>query len=371
VHYAVQRKADALILCGDTFKDVNPSSTLLKMFANRLHKLTSEGIQVLMLLGNHDSPKTIGRAAPPEVFEELRLTGLYVFSEPSFIDLHSSDGSKLRIFALPYRHPIHIAAKVEEVGAEKVGLDRNKLLLAFQEEIKRNIEIFTKAGKKDAQIGILAAHLFVEGARRGAERIYIVGEEFAIPPSMLESHAFDFVALGHVHSHQTIRGKVPIVYAGSLERIDFSEADEQKGFVEIVYENRSLEWKFIPIETRRMVKLRVDCTSVESPDKLVADKINEAQIEDAIVRLILTVRPGIQVDLNLIRERLAPSFWYQVSFERILEKVASTSQWESLNPHGTLTRYLKTLKLSKEDIELVEKLGHEIIAEVLAETEET
>jgi len=360
-----------LILCGDTFKDISPSSTLLKMFASRLHKLTSEEIKVVMLLGNHDSSKTVGRAAPPEVFDELKLKGVHVFAKPDFIDVKSKDGVKARIFALPYRHPIHIAAKVEKVGAAKVELDRNALLAAFQAEIKRNLEIFTKAGKKRADIGILAAHLFVEGARRGAERIYIVGEEFAVPSSMLQSDVFDHIALGHVHSHQVVSGKVPAVYAGSLERIDFSEADEQKGFVDITYEDGQLAWKFIPVEVRPMVKLEVDCTLSNDATNLVSSKVEKANVKDAIVRLVLKVKPETRIDLDAIRDRLSSAFWHQVIFERITEvqPIPSTVAWGSLNPHETLARYLKTVRLSDEGRELVSKLGDEIVDEVVSEAE--
>ena len=370
--YSIQRKADVLILCGDTFKDVSPSSTLLKMFASRLHKLTSENIKVVMLLGNHDSPKTVGRAAPPEVFDELKLKGVHVFAKPDFIDLKSKEGEKLRIFALPYRHPMHIAARVEKVAATKVELDRNELLTAFQTEIKRNLEIFSKAGKKGAKIGILAAHLFVEGSRRGAERIYIVGEEFAVPPSILQSKAFDYIALGHVHSHQVLSGKVPTVYAGSVERIDISEADEQKGFIDITYEGRRLGWKFIPIETRPMTKLEIDCTRAEEATRLVTEKIEKTRVKDSIVRLILKVKPETHVDLELIHRKLEPSFWHQTIFDRVVEAQPSrmTTSWGSLDPHETMARYLKTMKLSAEDRELAAKLGHQIVDEVLMETEE-
>ena len=371
VDYAVDSKADALILCGDTFKDISPSSTLLKMFATRIRRLTSEEIKVLILLGNHDSPKTVGRAAPPEVFDELKLPSVYVFAKPDFVDLESKDGEGFRVFTLPYRHPIHIAARAEKTEPMKVELDRTQLLTAFQTEIKRNLEIFNRAGKKGAEVGILAAHLFVEGARRGAERIYIVGEEFAIPPGMLQSEAFDFVALGHVHSHQILPGKVPTVYAGSLERIDFSEADEQKGFVDITYRNGSLAWKFIPVETRRMVKLEVDCTGTKDVSKLLAEEIEKAHVRDSIVRLVLTVKPETHVDLDMIREKLTSAFWHQVDFDRIFEKRAAltTAALGSLNPHETFARYLATVKLSERDAELIRKVGDEIVDEVLSEVE--
>jgi len=343
------------------------------MFASRLHKLTSEEIKVVILLGNHDSPKTVGRAAPPEVFDELKLKGVHVFAKPDFIDIKSKDGVKARIFTLPYRHPIHIAAKIEKAGAAKVELDRNALLAAFQAEIKRNLEIFMKAGKKRANVGILAAHLFVDGARRGAERIYIVGEEFAVPPSMLQSDVFDYIALGHVHSHQVVSGKVPAVYAGSLERIDFSEADEQKGFVDITYEDGQLAWKFIPVEIRPMVKLELDCTQSKDATKLIDSKIEKAKVKDAIVRLILKIKPETRIDRDEIHDKLSSAFWHQIIFDRVTEAhpIPTTVTWGSLNPHETLARYLKTVKLSDEDRELVGKLGDEIVDEVLSEVEET
>jgi len=323
------------------------------------------------LLGNHDSPKSVGRAAPPEVFDELRLKGVHVFSKPDFIDLQSRDDSRLRIFALPYRHPIHAAAKVEKATAAKVQLDRNAVLEAFHAEIKRNLEIFTKVGKKGAEVGILAAHLFVEGARRGAERIYIVGEEFAVPPSMLQSNVFDYIALGHVHSYQEIPGKVPTIYAGSLEKIDFSEADEQKVFIDITYEHGQLAWKPIRVETRPMIKLDVDCTEATDATKLIADRIEKANVRDAIVRLVLKVKPETYMNQDEIHSKLSSAFWHQIVFERVAEAqpTSATVTWTSLNPHETLARYLKAARLSDEDRELIGKLGGEIVNEVLSEAE--
>jgi len=368
VNYAIERNADVVLLCGDTFKDVSPSSTLLKMFANRIYQLTSKEIEVIVLLGNHDTPKTVGRAAPMEVFDELKLSRVHIFNKPDAIDLTSRDGVKLRIFALPYKHPIHVAAKAEKARLAKVELDTNELMAAFQAEIENNIRAFTKIGKGDAQVGILAAHLLVEGARRGAERVYILGAEFAVPSRMLQSDSFDFVALGHVHSYQTLPNKVPMVYSGSLEKVDFSEADEKKGFVDITYEGGMLQWKFVPVKTRRMINMELDCTETKDPTKLIAESIEKIKINDAIVRLILKIRPSIHLDLDLIRERLVPAFWHQVKFERTFEKPnEATAVWRSLNPHETLEQYLKAAKLSEDERRVVGRLGNEIIEEVLSE----
>jgi exonuclease SbcD len=63
VGYAVDKTADVILLCGDIFKDGNPTPTLLKMFASRLRKILSKNIKVIIIPGNHDSPKTTGKRA--------------------------------------------------------------------------------------------------------------------------------------------------------------------------------------------------------------------------------------------------------------------------------------------------------------------
>ena len=60
IDYATQNDADMFLLCGDTFKDPNPNSTVLKMFANRLSRLSRENIQTVIILGNHDARQEVG-----------------------------------------------------------------------------------------------------------------------------------------------------------------------------------------------------------------------------------------------------------------------------------------------------------------------
>ena len=51
-------------------------------------------------------------------------------------------------------------------------------------------------------------------------------------PSQLAIEPFDYVALGHLHRYQNLKsyGYPAIVYSGSIERIDFGERKEEKGF---------------------------------------------------------------------------------------------------------------------------------------------
>ncbi|MBS7650885.1 MAG: exonuclease SbcCD subunit D [Candidatus Bathyarchaeia archaeon] len=372
IDYTLSNDADVLLMCGDTFKDVNPTSTILKMFAARLRRLTSGGVDVVILLGNHDTPKTVGRTAPPEIFDELKIEKVYVSARPDILNLKSKNGEKLRIFTLPYRHPIHVAAKIEKTQAAKIDFDREAIQAAYQTEIKRNIEIFTKSGRRDAEVTILAGHLYVEGARRGSEKIYIVGEEYAIPPSILQRETFDYIALGHVHTHQRLPGEPPAVYSGSLERIDFSEVDETKGFIDMKYKDGIISWSFIPVKTRPMLKLEIDCTKSKKPIETVKSEIGKFNIEDAIVKIILKIKNGAYIDLNQTQNTLSKTFWHQIVQERIFEEQPiHTPTLESLNPHETLSRYLKSLRLPEDEVELLRRLGDEIVEEIMVEAEKT
>jgi len=57
-----------------------------------------------------------------------------------------------------------------------------------------------------------------------------IGQEHALLPGNVANPAFDYIALGHIHRHQVLSQNPPVVYSGSLERLDFSEEEDDKGF---------------------------------------------------------------------------------------------------------------------------------------------
>ncbi len=99
---------------------------------------------------------------------------------------------------------------------------------------------------------ILAAHVLVGDAQvgRGSERAMSIGQEPALLLGNIANPAFDYVALGHIHKHQVLSEKPPVVYAGSLERVDFGEENDDKGFYVVDIEPAIAEGR-IPFPYRR------------------------------------------------------------------------------------------------------------------------
>ena len=101
----------------------------------------------------------------------------------------------------------------------------------------------------------------------GSERTALIGQDPTLLTSTLANPSFDYVALGHIHKYQDLhKGSMPpVVYSGSLERIDFGEEHETKGFVigsiDIEKDNpseRTTRFEFIPVAARPFVTIEVE-----------------------------------------------------------------------------------------------------------------
>src|SRR5439155_16239056 len=97
---------------------------------------------------------------------------------------------------------------------------------------------------------VLAAHLHAQEARDGAERLLTVGTDPLVPIDRIALDAFDYVALGHIHAQQKLHDRPPAIYPGSIERVNFGEEREPKGFVVADVSRGHCSWGFRPLPAR-------------------------------------------------------------------------------------------------------------------------
>ena len=122
---------------------------------------------------------------------------------------------------------------------------------------------------------ILTAHASVQGAIFGFERMVMLGDDIILPGSLVRDPRLDYVALGHIHKPQDLNPNAhpPVIYPGSIERVDFSEAQDDKFFIvaEVEKGQTRVEW-------RKLEHIRpfIDRTvTLESPEE-VTDKLQSA-----------------------------------------------------------------------------------------------
>jgi exonuclease SbcD len=215
---------------------------------------------------------------------------------------------------------------------------------------------------------ILAAHGTVQGAIYGSERSVMLGSDLILPPSLVQHTAFDYVALGHIHKHQSVGEQPPAVYAGSLERIDFGEEKEAKGFVVVELERGRAAWRFVSLPARTFVTIRVEAM-LPDPTAQVLAAIGEHDIADAVVRLQikLTATAEPLLDERTIRKALAPAFYVAAVAKEVERptrlRLGLQETIETLTPRELLTRYFQAKQVPAERADVLMHYADELLAQ--------
>jgi exonuclease SbcD len=286
IAYGLEHEVDLVVFAGDAYKQRSPNPTYQRAFARRVKRLADAGVPVVLLVGNHDLPTMERKATTVDIFSTLEVPNVIVGRDYEVHRVETSSGP-VQVATVPY--PIRQRLLVDD---EYRGLSIEELDEALERETGRIIREGL-AQKLDPEIpSVLTAHLSVAGATYGSERGVMVGREVVIEPSVLDSPAWDYVALGHIHKYQSLNGEnqPPIVYAGSLERIDFGEEGDPKGFCWVELALGETMWAFVEVNARPFVTIRADLREEDEPFAALERTIAEHHLEGAVVRLILQLR---------------------------------------------------------------------------------
>jgi len=299
VEYARDHEADLVVFAGDAFKNRQPNPTLQREFAWRIRDL-AERCPVVLLVGNHDVPASALRASSLEIYDTLAVPNVLVGHKYELYNVPTRSGPVL-VGTAPY--PLRTSLLADETLHDKT-------ISELDNELEKELQIALDAlaGKsfeaepKDAP-RVLAGHFSVSGAMFGSERGVMIGRDAVVLLSELDSPAWDYVALGHIHKHQNLtanrKGAPPVVYSGSLERIDFGEEGDPKGFCWVELERGASNWRFVPVQSRPFVTIRVDVRNeVGNPLPRVLSAINAANVQDAVVRVIIQAEPEHEAQLK-------------------------------------------------------------------------
>jgi len=138
-------------------------------------------------------------------------------------------------------------------------------------------------------------HLSLGGATFGSEQSIMLGADLVLNRSDLQPASFDYVALGHIHKHQQVGpGTPPVVYSGSLERVDFGEEREEKGFVLLeitpgAQGERTTTWAFRRVHARPFITLRLGAKGDDPLEELRTAIAARTDLEGAVVRAVINL----------------------------------------------------------------------------------
>lgn len=401
------QRPDAVIIAGDVYDKPVPPAEAVQLCDRFLTGLAALGCTVLLTSGNHDSAERVGFGA-----QLLQKGGVYV-SPPYSADIRPvtlrDEAGEVDFWLLPFLKPAlvrHVWGRGAAPGvrpaapaaekAERPAAAENGRAQAEPDWVRpgpalpaadggagpippaSDAEDSAPAAEEadfatyDAAVRyavarlprrpgvrcVLAAHQFVTGASRCDSEEVSVGGVDNVGVSAFDG--FDYVALGHIHSPQSV-GRPAVRYCGSPLKYSFSEAAQQKSVTLVqLGPDGQAEITALPLTPRREVRrLRGSYLALTDPanywgtaveDYLHITLTDEDEVPEAVGRL-RSVYP------NLLR------LDYDNRRTRDRQRVDRAEQPEERTPlehFAALYRLQNNRPMSGEQAEFCQKLIGEI-----------
>ena len=361
---AIANHVDLVLFGGDAFPNATPAPYVQEAFANQFRRLVDADIPTVLLVGNHDQHSQGLGGASLNIYRTLGVPG-FVVGDTLTTHRISTRSGDVQIITLPWLTRSTLMTRQETQGsslAEVNQLLTDRLEVVIEGEIRRlDPDLPT----------VLLAHLMADNATLGAERLLAVGKGFTLPLSLLTRPCFDYVALGHVHKHQNLNksNDPPVIYPGSIERVDFSEEKEDKGYVMIDLEKGKADWEFCPLPVRTFRTIEIDLSKQDDPQKALLKGIAKYDIQDNVVRLIYKLKSE-QLDLidnSSLHQALSIAHTYTIQAELVSQlakpRIPELSASSSIDPMSALKTYLNNREDLKEIMPSMLEAAHNLLAD--------
>ena len=306
IDIALEEKVDLVIFTGDAYKNSNPNPTHQREFARQIYRLSEAKIPVVMINGNHDNPLSFGKATSLDIFDTLNVSGVKVVTEPELFNIETKAGP-VQIFGLPWPTKNLFLAK-----EEYKNFTDEEVTKEIQKRASKKIKKYARMMRPGTP-AIFAAHLAAaEATYSGSERSAIIGRDPVFFTQVLAQKEFDYVALGHIHKFQdlNLNNHPPVVYPGSIERINFGEEKDDKGFCLVNIEGGKTSYEFISLPARKFITVDAVISKEQDPTNALIEKIEKYDLSESVVRVFYTMPAGREdlLDFKRINSALERAF---------------------------------------------------------------
>jgi len=361
VNTAISEKVDLVLFAGDAYKDRAPAPTFQREWGKRIIRLSKAGIPTLLLVGNHDLSPALGRAHAIQEYDTLEVPNVRVLSRPCFLNADEL-GLPVQVIAIPWISRSGLLASQDMSVADPSAIFANiesritDLVNGWLEEADPSLPI------------ILTAHASVQGATYGSERMVMLGADLVLPGSLVKDPRLDYVALGHIHKPQNLnQNHPPVIYPGSIERVDFGEAADDKFYIiaNVAHGRTKVEWRKLE-NIRPFIDRRCELKSAENTTEVLKAILpSPEEMEDAIVRLTVEYPREWEtlIDEQALRAHAVGSFEFHLVKRPQVEariRLPADQTVSSLSSLDLLEQYWRASHVD-EDVETLQKLAREII----------
>ncbi len=378
---AINEKVDLVLFAGDAYKDRNPAPTFQREWGRRIMRLSRARIPTLLLIGNHDLSPALGRAHALDPFNTLEVPYVRVIDQPVFLTPKDLNNLPLQVLALPW---ISRSGMMANLGMS--AIDPANLFEELEKRIYSLIDNWLEQADPSLPT-ILTAHASVQGAKYGGERAVMLGGDLVLSGGLVRNPRLDYVALGHIHKPQNLNANPknptgsdhpPVIYPGSIERVDFGEVKDDKFFIiaHVARGETRVEWRKLdgirPFIDRYL--------RLESPENVTAELEKALQplekLTGAIVRLTLEYPRDWEtiIDEAFLRACTEQAFEFHLVKRPQIDtriRLPEDQSIGSLTPLELLEKYWSASHVDAAETQSLAKLAGDIINSVDREIDNT
>lgn len=340
-----EESVDVVLIAGDVYDKSVPSEAATRILDSFLSELAAKKVKTFMISGNHDSDDRLNYGSTLFESNQVYISAIY----DGHLDKHViNDGeTEINIYLLPFikaSQVKHFFPKAEIESYE----DAVRVVLA-------NADIDEK--KKN----ILVAHQFVAGK---GEDPMLGGSEGAGTQSvgMVEKigydlfSMFDYVALGHIHSPQSV-GRGEVRYSGSPLKYSLSEVNNEKSVPIINVDKNGVEINLIPLKPMRNMRHIVgkmeellNKANVKTPEDFIYVTLTDEEIINDAMGVFQQVYPNtVKIDYDNSHTR---------KIEQVdISKIAQNKSFSELI--GDFYRLIYNCEISEEELGVMRVVARE------------
>ena len=348
-----EKSVDAVLIAGDVYDKSVPSEAATGMLDRFLSRLAKRNVSVYMISGNHDSDERLHYGS--ELFETNHIYISAKYEGKLYKQTIKEAGEEMDIYLLPFVKASQVRHFLPDAGIESYD-DAVRAVLA-NEQID------------PSRCNILVAHQYVCGKSEdpelgGSEGIGTrsVGNVEKIGYDCFD--AFDYVALGHIHSPQQV-GRREVRYAGSPLKYSLSEVNNKKSVPIVTITGKGqVEIELVPVKPKRdlrhirgTMKELLDPAKVSTPDDFIYATLTDEDFTNDVMAIFQQVYPNtVKVDYDNSHTR---------EVEQVdISKIAENRSFAELI--GDFYKQMYGCEISEEEMSIMRSVARE--AGVLRET---
>lgn len=362
--YLDEHKVDVMIVSGDLFRERSRPEQLqagIKIMKDCFQPFVQRGGTILAISGNHDSEiffstlrDALDLLSPIEKQDGISPSGhFYITANATTVKLQSPDEEVVQFVLMPCPTPRYLRRE-ESFRFQNIE-QRNQFVKSEFMNVLRTLQ-----NRLDQRFpAILVSHVTVTGTTASSGLHLDMSKEVMLEPSDL-SFPWSYVALGHQHQAKEVIPGIPHMrYAGSIDRMDHGEREDEKSVVLLEIKDRQLVQapRLLPLQSTSFREVEINDPIKEIPE--LAERYSDDK--QTLVRYILHWdssmhdREQLYKDLDVI----FPRWYHRTSIDVRSGSItkASLTFEQSSDVVGTARHYLQDVLQNRNETERTELLS--------------